>query len=163
MAEHLRDSDDVLFEGHDDELGGRGYAEIPAPRLRRRARGGEARDRETVKQLIRDIPNFLKLFYRLARDPRVSRLDKALVVAAIGYVLMPMDLIPDLIPFFGQVDDIYLMALVLDRLLNHAGTEVLLDHWEGEISSLEMAIAGLDKIGSYLPERVRNLLHQRAR
>jgi uncharacterized membrane protein YkvA (DUF1232 family) len=163
MAEHQRDSDEVLFGEYDDELEAPRHAEISAPRLRRRARGGDVRDREKVKQLIRDIPNFLKLFYRLVKDPRVPALDKALVAAAIGYVLMPMDLIPDFLPFIGQVDDLYLMALVLDRLLNSAGTEVVLDHWDGEVSSLEMAIAGLDKIGSYLPERVRNLLHKQAR
>jgi uncharacterized membrane protein YkvA (DUF1232 family) len=45
---------------------------------------------------------------------------------------MPMDLIPDYIPFLGQIDDLYLLALALDRLLNNAGVDVLLEHWEGE-------------------------------
>jgi uncharacterized membrane protein YkvA (DUF1232 family) len=134
---------------------------IHAPRLRRRLRPAEGRDRETVKMLIRDIPSFLKLLYRLARDPRVSRLDKALVLGTVAYILVPLDFIPDLLPFLGQVDDIYLLALVLDRLLNNAGIDVLLDHWDGETASLEMAIAALDKAGSFLPERVRALLHQR--
>lgn len=130
---------------------------IQRPRLRRRSRG-DARDRETVKQLVRDIPNFLKLLGRLARDPRVSRVDKAIVVATIGYILMPADLIPDFIPFLGQVDDIYLLALALDRLLNNAGIDVLLEHWEGDVGSLETAIAALDRAGSFLPEQVRALL-----
>lgn len=143
-----------------DELAGDDL--IPRPRLRRRARGIGA-DRETLKSLARAIPSFLKMLWRLYGDARVSRLDKAIVLATIGYILMPMDLIPDFIPFLGQVDDIYLLALALDRLLNNAGIDVLLDHWEGEVSSLEMAISALDKAGSFLPEQVRNLLHQKVR
>lgn len=136
-------------------------ARIPAPRLRRGERAADTSDMDTIKGLIRDIPNFLKLLFRLARDPRVSAVDKGIVVATIAYLLTPFDLIPDFIPFLGQADDIYLLALALDRLLNNAGTDVLLDHWDGEVSSLEAAIAALDKAGSFLPERVRSLLGQR--
>ena len=131
------------------------------PRLRRRERG-QVRDRETMKQLVRDLPKFLKLLWGLYRDTRVSSLDKGLVLVTIGYILMPMDFIPDFIPVLGQIDDIYLLALALDRLLNNAGVDVLLEHWEGEVASLEMAITALDKAGAFLPEQVRNLLRQKA-
>jgi uncharacterized membrane protein YkvA (DUF1232 family) len=135
---------------------------IQRPRLRRRARG-DGRDRETLKGLIRDIPNFIRLLGGLARDPRVSRVDKAIVLATIGYVLMPLDLIPDFLPFLGQIDDLYLLALALDRLLNNAGIDLLLEHWSGDVASLETAIAALDKAGSFLPEQIRSLLRQRVR
>lgn len=135
---------------------------IPRPRLRRRIRGVSA-DRETVKGLIRAIPNFLRLLWRLYFDPRVSKLDKGIVLATIGYIIVPLDLIPDFLPFLGQVDDIYLLALALDRLLNNAGIDVLLDHWEGDVSSLETTIAALDKAGSFLPEQIRSMLHQKVR
>src|SRR5690606_4147622 len=121
---------------------------IQRPRLRRRARG-DIREREVLKQLIRDLPKFLKLLWGIYRDHRVSTLDKGIVIATIGYILMPMDLVPDFIPLLGQIDDVYLLALALDRLLNNAGVDVLLEHWEGEVSSLEMAITALDKAGSF--------------
>lgn len=130
------------------------------PRLRRRGRA-EVTDRETLKQLVRDIPNFLKLLYRLYRDPRVAAVDKGIVLATIGYIVMPVDLVPDFLPFLGQIDDIYLLALALDRLLNNAGIDVLLDHWEGDVGSLETAIAGLDRAGSVLPAPIRNALRRR--
>jgi uncharacterized membrane protein YkvA (DUF1232 family) len=139
--------------------------ELPSmqrPRLRRRSRG-ESADRDTLMHLVRDIPKFLKLLVRLYRDARVSRVDKGIVLATMAYIVMPLDLVPDWIPFLGQVDDIYLLALALDRLLNNAGIEVLLDHWEGEVSSLETLIAALDRAGSFLPEPVRALLHQKVR
>lgn len=135
-------------------------AGIQRPRLRRRSRS-DVRDRETLKQLARDLPQFVKLLWRLYRDPRVSRLDKGIVLATLGYIVMPLDLIPDSLPFIGQVDDLYLLALAMDRLLNNAGVDVLLEHWEGDVSSLELAISALDKAGSFLPEPIRALLHRR--
>ena len=118
-------------------------------------------DRETMKQLIRDLPKFIKLLWGLYRDPRVSIVDKGIVAATIAYIIIPLDLIPDFLPLLGQIDDIYLLALALDRLLNNAGVDVLLDHWEGEVASLEMAISALDKAGSFLPEQVKGLLRKR--
>ncbi len=51
--------------------------------------------------------------------------------------LMPFDLIPDFIGFFGQVDDIFLLVLSLRRLINNAGHRVLLDHWMGDPADLD--------------------------
>jgi uncharacterized membrane protein YkvA (DUF1232 family) len=130
---------------------------IQRPRLRRSGRG-EVRDREAVMRLVRDIPSFLKLLGRLARDPRVSKVDKLLVAVTIGYIVMPMDFIPDFLPFIGQVDDLYLLALALDRLLNNAGIDLLLEHWDGDVGSLETALVALDKAGSFLPAQVRSLV-----
>ncbi|NIR60693.1 MAG: hypothetical protein GWO02_14895, partial [Gammaproteobacteria bacterium] len=52
-----------------------------APGPRRRRRGARA----AVAALLAQIPRFLRLFFRLLRDPRVSRLDRALVVGAVAY------------------------------------------------------------------------------
>ncbi len=140
---------------------------VPAPRLRRFRRdresgggGGGGGRGDTMRQVLRDLPNFAKLLGRLATDPRVSKLDKAIVLAAVGYMLLPVDLLPDL-PVIGQVDDVYLLALALDRLLNNAGIDTLLDHWDGDVESLEAALAALDRAGSFLPQGIRNLLGQR--
>ena len=94
-------------------------------------------------------------------DGRVSAADKAIVVATVTYVLLPLDFLPDVIPFMGQVDDVYLMLLALTRLLNNAGMDVLLDHWDGEVETLEAALGALDKASGLLPDRVRGLLGRR--
>jgi uncharacterized membrane protein YkvA (DUF1232 family) len=142
---------------------------VPAPRLRRFRReresgggggGGGGGRGDIMRQVLRDLPNFAKLLGRLATDPRVSKLDKAIVLGAVGYMLMPVDLLPD-IPVIGQVDDVYLLALALDRLLNNAGIDTLLDHWDGDVESLEAALAALDRAGSFLPQGIRSMLGQR--
>lgn len=118
---------------------------------RREARG-------FLKQAIMLIPNFLKLLGRLFRDPRVPTAEKALVVGAIVYVVSPLDFLPDVIPFVGQVDDIYLVSLTLLRLLSRTDGVVLQQHWEGpgDLASL------IDKIATaaryVLPRRVREIL-----
>ena len=140
-------------EGEDDLVGPR---RVTAPRLRR---GGRApTEREKVLGIVRDIPNFARLLAGLARDPRVSAADKALVVAAIGYVFIPSDLIPDWIPGLGELDELVVISLALSRLLNNAGVDVLLDHWHGDPAHLELALSFLERAGSFLPARLRTIL-----
>jgi uncharacterized membrane protein YkvA (DUF1232 family) len=172
MARYRDDVPRSRFDLDDDEDGDEPLEQeetppVQAPRLRRFRRdreagsgGGGGGRGDTMRQVLRDLPSFAKLLGRLAVDPRVSRLDKAIVLAALGYMLMPVDLLPDL-PVIGQVDDVYLIALALDRLLNNAGIDVLLDHWDGDPESLEAALAALDRAGSFLPAGIRSLLGQR--
>ena len=60
----------------------------------------------------------MKLLVSLMGDPRVSGADKALMATAVAYALVPIDLIPDIIPFFGQLDDLFFLALAIDRLVS---------------------------------------------
>ncbi|HEX7117395.1 MAG TPA: DUF1232 domain-containing protein [Longimicrobiales bacterium] len=126
---------------------------------RRKRRGARA----AVAALISRIPQFLRLFFRLLRDPRVSKLDRALVLATIAYVLTPTDLLPDFLGFLGLVDDLYLLALAFDRLLHRAGESLVLEHWDGEPETLAFLVDGLDEIGSFLPAPARALIRGRVR
>ncbi len=62
-------------------------------------------------KLVRNLPQFAKVFWRLFRDRRVPMRAKALVVGAVCYLLLPIDLIPDILPFFGVADDITILLL----------------------------------------------------
>lgn len=96
-----------------------------------------ADSKRTLLETIRQIPAYLRLLGGLLLDRRVSTLDKALVAGAIAYVVSPIDLIPDFIPFLGEVDDVFVMMLALQRLVSHAGHDVLLDHWHGDPAELD--------------------------
>ena len=135
----------------------------PRPRPGGRGRTGErGPSRETLMSLVRDVPSFIKLFGRLATDPRVSKLDKAIVAAVLVYLVSPVDLVPDwVVPVVGQIEDVYLLALALSRLVNNAGVDVLTDHWEGDVASLESALSVLDRAGSVLPGPIQALLGSR--
>ncbi|HYO44936.1 MAG TPA: YkvA family protein [Candidatus Limnocylindrales bacterium] len=62
--------------------------------------------RDRVGATLRRLPAYLKLAWRLARDPLLSRARRAGVIAAAGYLASPIDLVPGIIPVIGQLDDI---------------------------------------------------------
>jgi uncharacterized membrane protein YkvA (DUF1232 family) len=104
------------------------------------------------------LPNMFTLLGRLIKDNRVPIAEKALFAAAIVYVIMPLDFIPDVFPFIGQVDDIYLVALTLLRLINRTDASVVREHWSGggDIVTLADSIAGLAP--RLLPKRIARVL-----
>lgn len=52
-----------------------------------------------------------RLAYRLLRDERVPMVAKMVLPATLVYLASPIDLIPDIFPLLGQVDDIGLLIL----------------------------------------------------
>ena len=93
---------------------------------------------KVVKESLLFIPNLLKLLYRLLKDKAITLTDRTLVIATIAYVLSPLDFLPDMIPFLGQVDDILLVALVLKRLMDSVSPEVLTRYWDGDEDLLNL-------------------------
>ncbi len=121
--------------------------------------------RRTVTGAISEIPHYLRLLWGLARDPRVALIDKLLVAAAAIYIVSPIDIIPDFIPFLGQVDDLYLLILALQRMVSRAGRSVLRDHWTGapgSLSSLNLS-ATLAAAAFFLPPSIRRRLKKALR
>ena len=116
--------------------------------------------KRTVLHYIRQLPHFLRLLFGLVTDPRVALVDKLLVFGAIAYIVTPIDLIPDFIPFIGEVDDVYLLVIALQRLISNAGRLVLLDHWGGEAADLaDLNLRGaLAAAAFFLPRRIRRRL-----
>ena len=121
--------------------------------------------KRTVMGYVSVLPRFMRLLWGLISDPRVEMMDKLLVAGAIAYIAMPVDLIPDFIPFLGEVDDIYLLVLALRRLLKNAGRTILLSHWSGNPEDLrELNLRRVMVAASFfLPRRVRRRLRMLGR
>jgi uncharacterized membrane protein YkvA (DUF1232 family) len=121
--------------------------------------------KKTVMGYVSVLPRFMRLLWGLITDPRVEMVDKLLVAGAIAYIAMPVDLIPDFIPFLGEVDDIYLLVLALRRLLKNAGRTILLSHWSGNPDDLrELNLRRVMVAASFfLPRRVRRRLRMLGR
>jgi uncharacterized membrane protein YkvA (DUF1232 family) len=114
--------------------------------------------RKKMRELLLFVPNLVGLLLGLLRDPRVSKSDKAILAGIVMYVIVPLDVIPDFIPFIGQVDDAYLLAISILRLLNRADRRVVLDHWRGGTDIKEL-VDNISKIAEFfLPSRVKNVL-----
>jgi uncharacterized membrane protein YkvA (DUF1232 family) len=114
-----------------------------------------------LKNLLLFIPNMLLLCVRLLADPRVPKVERALVAAAIAYAIIPFDLIPDMIPFVGQVDDAYLISLTLLRLMERTDPEIVREHWSGGGDVVELVGAAALLAGKFLPQRIRRILTAR--
>ena len=121
------------------------------PENRREAKG-------FLRGTIMLIPNFLKLLGRLFKDSRVPMAEKAMVVGAIAYVISPQDLLPDVIPIIGQVEDLYLIGLVVLRLLARTDDAVLQEHWDGR-GDLVSIVNKIVRAAQYiLPKRMQRIL-----
>jgi uncharacterized membrane protein YkvA (DUF1232 family) len=92
--------------------------------------------RSDARALAAFIPDCLRLFRGLLRDPRVPRSRKLLLVGLVAYLAMPFDLVPDFIPVAGQLDDAIIVALGLRALIRSGGPQLLRDHWPGPEQSL---------------------------
>src|SRR5215204_6677069 len=114
--------------------------------------------RSRMTNLLLVIPNLLLLCTRLMVDPRVPAKERLLVAGAIVYAFMPLDLIPDMLPFVGQVDDAYLIALTLLRLMSVTEPRVVREHWRGGGDVVELIGATALIAGRLLPKKIRRVL-----
>lgn len=97
-----------------------------------RSKGAGQMAEKVLQEALLLIPNFLKLLYRLLKDEAISTADKAILAATVAYVVSPLDFLPDMVPFLGQVDDVLLVALVLKRLMDSVSHDVLEEYWDGD-------------------------------
>jgi uncharacterized membrane protein YkvA (DUF1232 family) len=92
----------------------------------------------SLKEYALLAPRLIKLLVRLMRDPRVQPRSKALILVTAGYLASPIDVIPDMVPGVGQLDDIIIVAFALDHLLNRIPEELVHEHWDGDEDILEV-------------------------
>jgi len=77
-------------------------------------------------KFFQDLVQFLK---NVSNDARIPERDKAVLVALVTLLISPFDLIPDWIPFFGQLDDLIIISLILDYFFKVLDSQILLSHW----------------------------------
>ena len=111
-----------------------------------------------MKNLLLVVPNLLLLSARLMIDPRVPAPERVLVAGAILYAVIPLDFIPDVLPFVGQIDDAYLVALSLLRLMTVTDPRVVREHWRGGGDVLELVGATALVARKLLPPKIRRVL-----
>lgn len=78
--------------------------------------------------LVVRLPTYARMVWGIVRDPRTPIGLKAILGAALAYVVLPVDLIPDVIPIIGQADDLTVLLLTLDLFIQNAPAEVRAEH-----------------------------------
>lgn len=90
-----------------------------------------APDRGLLGQLLRLLPDLLRLIGRLARDPTLPRGVRIRLWLLLGYLAMPIDLVPDFVPVLGYADDAVVVAVALRSVVRAAGPAAIERHWPG--------------------------------
>ena len=95
---------------------------------------------EDARAFATFIPDCIVLVTRLARDPRVPRRRKLLLVALVAYLGLPFDLVPDFIPVAGQLDDAIIVAFVLRHFVRAGGEPMIRELWPGPEQTLALIL-----------------------
>lgn len=92
----------------------------------------------TLRDAVRLVPDLLRLLKRLAADRTLPRGVRVRLVLLLGYLAMPIDLVPDFIPVLGYADDVVVVAIVLRSVVRTAGPDALERHWPGTPEGLRV-------------------------
>ena len=106
-------------------------------------------------QLVRALPDLLRLIAKLLRDPLLPRAAKIALAAAMVYLASPIDLIPDFIPLLGYLDDLLVAALLVDGILNWVDRGLVLKYWPGSPDSLERLARAARMLAVWVPRRLK--------
>lgn len=96
--------------------------------------------REDARALATFIPDCIVLVSRLAREPRIPRRRKLVLVGLVAYLSLPFDLVPDFVPIAGQLDDVIIVALVLRHFVMAGGEPLIRELWPGPERSLGLVL-----------------------
>jgi uncharacterized membrane protein YkvA (DUF1232 family) len=105
--------------------------------------------------LLRALPDLVRLVGRLAADPTLPRAAKVALAAAAVYLLTPVDLIPDFIPFLGYLDDALLAAVLVDGILNWVDRDLVLKYWPGSPQTLDTLARTARLLAAWVPRRLK--------
>lgn len=78
---------------------------------------------------MKTLKNLFQFIKDVAQDERIPDRDKKVILACLALIISPIDIIPDWIPIIGLLDDIVLLAIVLDYFFEVLDQEILLSHY----------------------------------
>jgi uncharacterized membrane protein YkvA (DUF1232 family) len=104
--------------------------------------------RVDLRELLRLVPDLMRLVTRLARDPSLPRCVRVRLVLLLGYLALPIDLVPDVIPVVGYADDVVVVALMLRSVVRRAGPDAIEQHWPGT----DTGLAAVLRLAGVAPE-----------
>jgi uncharacterized membrane protein YkvA (DUF1232 family) len=106
-------------------------------------------------KFFKDLKDFL---VNVANDERIPLRDKKVLMGLIALVISPIDLIPDWIPFFGQLDDLVMLAIILDYFFTVLDSNLLLSHYPWGMKSFARLRAMARMMQFFVPKFVKRRL-----
>jgi uncharacterized membrane protein YkvA (DUF1232 family) len=106
---------------------------------------------QLLKEALRLLPDLLRLLRRLAADRSLPGGVRVRLWLLLGYLAIPVDLVPDFVPVLGYADDAIIVAWVLRSVVRRAGPGAVQRHWPGSQDGLD-AVWRLCRLGSAQPQ-----------
>jgi uncharacterized membrane protein YkvA (DUF1232 family) len=94
------------------------------------------RPRVGFREAATILPDLLLMLGGIAQDPQVGMGVRVRVWLLLGYLAIPFDLVPDVLPVIGWADDAILVALVVRSVVRRSGEQALRRHWRGPADGL---------------------------
>lgn len=88
-------------------------------------------DERSLREGLRLLPDVARLVRRLAADRTIGRGARIRLRLLLGYLAVPIDLVPDFVPVIGYADDVVIVALVLRSVVRAAGADAVRRAWPG--------------------------------
>lgn len=78
------------------------------------------------------IPDIISLLYRLIKDNRVKIKTKGVIIGMIAYIVSPINIAIDFIPFIGSIDNVAIIFFGLNLIINEVPEEIIMENWQGK-------------------------------
>jgi uncharacterized membrane protein YkvA (DUF1232 family) len=108
-----------------------------------------------LQDLLLALPRLGRMLSSVVADRVVPTAAKGVLAAMAVYLVSPIDLVPDFIPWLGYLDDVILAAVVVDGVLNFIDRPLLLRYWPGTPASLERVAAVARRLARWVPNRIK--------
>ncbi len=104
----------------------------------------------TLADGARILPDVIRLLRRLAADETLPLGARVRIWILIGYLALPIDLVPDVLPIIGYADDVIITLIVVRSVVRRAGADSLHRHWPGTDAGLALLLrlARIERIDS---------------
>jgi uncharacterized membrane protein YkvA (DUF1232 family) len=102
--------------------------------------------RRTLRRLGARAAYYALILYYAMQDPQISRKDKTLILGALGYFLLPLDLIPDFLPAIGFTDDVAALAYAVYKVIHcvtplvKSQAEEKVYEWFGDVDQSDLIL-----------------------
>lgn len=91
-----------------------------------------------LQEIAHSLRQYLALYSAIYRDPRTPWLARCLLGAALAYVALPFDLIPDFLPVIGHLDDVLIVPGLIFLAIRLVPPEVYDDHQQRLFAEAKM-------------------------
>lgn len=107
------------------------------------------------------LPDLFYLLCKLMADKSVSKRLKRTIAVAVLYLISPINIVPNIIPGLGLLDDVAICVYALNKIINDTDMEIINKYWCGSGDLMNIISSFIEKadnfIGAGMLKKVKNM------